>query len=377
MNQRTAIESAVADSLRAVNETDVSDVLTDFAEEHWSPYTADPATYTDAHADLGRAFEIVRSQHQIIQASMGELASHQIVRTMTERLDADGSLLYQPPYGRDTIDKEASDLLPSPTLRNLLYIQNDYFLPAYDEMFTKAREGHMPHAAIVQVGSEVNKVYRWLEYAWAKDTCSPHARNTHEVRSRGRLPPMKAASLQEAVKGPFRRNLFVAAAALIGRGIAHDRSGSSTSKADFISEEFEEVSRLSSTVWAVSAPVLRQGPELLRLYSRWERSEISASEFYAQASDKTYAGEAPYYHKSLKNGRSPREGHCSADVPYADIDAFPVAPTRLLERFGVELPQHVRVSLTHLLLGGMLEIGKGTLFRHWPDPKSRKAPAAE
>lgn len=367
MNQRIAIESAVSVSLRAVNGAGVSKALTNFAEEHWSPYTANPADYTDAHADLGQAFEIIRSQHQIIQASIGELASRRIVQTMTERLDTNNSLLRQPPYGHDTIDEEASAISPSPTLQKLLYIQNGYLYPAYDEIFMKARKGHMPHAAIVEVGSDVNRVYRWLEHAWAQSARTPHAKNTHYARLRGDLPPMKAASLQEAVKGPFRRNLFVAAAALIGRGVAHDLSGNPASKTDFISEEFEEMSRLSSTVWAVSFPILKQTSGLLRLYSQWERGEISASEFYKQASDKRFAGEAAFYHKSLKDGQSPKGGHCSADVAYSNTDAFPVAPRALLKRFGIELPQNVRPSLTHLLLGGMFEIGKGTIFQHWPD----------
>jgi len=377
MNQRTAIESAVSESLRAVNETGVSTTLTDFAEEHWSPYTANAADYTDTHADLGQAFEIIRSQHQIIQASMGELASRRIVQTMAEQLDANGSLLRQPPYDHDTIDRETSASSPSPTLQKLLHIQNSYFSSAYDEVFKKAREGRMPYAAIVEVGSEVNQVYRWLEHDWAQSARTPHARNTHYARLRGGLPPMKAASLQEAVKGPFRRNLLVAAAALIGRGVAHDRSGSPAPKADFIGEELEEVSRLSSTVWAVSFPILKQTSDLLRLYSEWERGEISASEFHRQTSDKRFAGESAFYHKSLKDGPAAKPGHCSADVAFTDIDAFPVAPMDLLGRFGLELSQHIRPSLTHLLFGGMWEIGKGTTLRHWPDSPGQTESTAE
>ena len=123
------------------------------------------------------------------------------------------------------------------------------------------------------------------------------------------------------------------------------------------------MSRLSSTVWAISFPVLKQGSDLLRLYSKWDRGEISASALYEQASYKRYVGERAFYHKSLEGGRAPKEGHCSADVAYTDLDAFPAAPTDLLRRFGIELPPHVRPSLTHLLLGGMLEIGKGTILR--------------
>ena len=110
MSRRSLVEQAVSDSLRARNETQTADALVSFAEENWSVYSASSHDFTDRHADLEQAFEIVRSQRQIILAAIGELASHHIVEAMTERLDADGTLLEQPAHQSKLVEEECAEM---------------------------------------------------------------------------------------------------------------------------------------------------------------------------------------------------------------------------------------------------------------------------
>lgn len=356
MDKRTLVEAGVTTSLHTESVEQVSDTLLHFEAEAY------PA-YQDIDTSIEQAFEVIKSQRQVVWAATAELACRSVTQSAVEHLDAGKSLLRPIP---NTYQGLAGDeySAASPTLKKLLRTVYAWFKPAFDEVFQKAEDGEMPYAAVVEVGTDIQPVYKWLQHAWLGKSAQPVARAQNALRGRRRLTPI-LSSYQEAVVDSLTANISHTAALLLGRGVAHSATNPPGTRRDFATRQLEVMADVSSVTRSASRPILLESEAMLDLYSRWEQGGLSAAEFHTLASQLGHSTPDACLHHSLANGRWERPGHCAADVRFVEPNKFTAPPATLLKKLGFNsIPKDI--SLTHLLLAMTTDIADGTAFTNWP-----------
>lgn len=314
--------------------------------------------------NIEQAFEVVKSQRQIIWAATAELACRSVVQNAAEQLDAGKTLMRPIP---DEYQRSIDTKYPaaSPTLKRLLSTVYAWFRPAFAEVFQKAKNGEMPHAAIADAGTDIQPVYKWLQHAWLSKSTHPVARAQNALRCRGRLVAIMP-SYQAAVVDSLESNVGHAAAFLLGRGVAHGTINPPYTRRELVIQQLGTMADMSSVTRSTSRPILIETGTMLGLYSEWEEGKLSAAEFHALASGLGHSAVGACLHHSLADGRWQRPGHCPADVRFMQLDKFTTPPSVLLKKLGFNsIPKDM--SMTHLLLAMTTDVTDRTAFVNWPN----------
>lgn len=354
MNRRAYLELAVRRGLEATEDEHVRQAISDFTDQAF-PH------YRDKELNVDRRYEILRCQRQIIGAAVGELASRQVIIDLDSCLNGGRDLLSVNQIGKEAANNKCPTA--SPMLENLLQVQYSRFLPAYMQVFGEAKGGVTPYAAILSVGNEMQGEYLSTQEEWLRHSNQPLAKVRREFYAKDGSG--LNSELESDLLDSVFRNIKQAIAMCIGKGIAHDRSGLTCSKREFVSGQFAEMSSISSVTNSVSRPIFNNYDTLLEHYSAWEKGAISQAVFLSVPVVPGLCRPEAHYDKSVQGGRWEAAGHCHADVAYVKQEEFSISPTELLPRLGINSMPSSEISMSHLVLASTLSVADRTIYAHW------------